>query len=105
MLKNFTSRLKCALLVAFSMIACHVYVAAQGPGQYLDTVEFASSTDWTIPTNVFSATLEAWGGGGAGGYARSNSAYLRATGGGGGGAYARSIMQVQLRCALQVVNP
>ena len=88
MLKNSTSRLKCALLVAFSMIACHVYVAAQGPGQYLDTVEFASSTDWTIPTNVFSATLEAWGGGGAGGYARSNSAYLRATGGGGGGAVA-----------------
>lgn len=94
MLKNSTSRLKCALLVAFSMIACHVYVAAQGPGQYLDTVEFASSTDWTIPTNVFSATLEAWGGGGAGGYARSNSAYLRATGGGGGGAYARSIIDV-----------
>ena len=90
-------KLKCALMVAFSILATRFYVAAQV--QYLDTVDFTSSGTWTVPANVFSVTMEAWGGGGAGGYAKYTSvalqrAYLRPTGGGGGGAYARSIIEV-----------
>ena len=89
--------MKCVLLAALTFLAAHSYVAAQVVD--LDTVDFTTSDTWVIPNNVFSATLEAWGGGGAGGYARYRNSFgqrliLRPTGGGGGGAYARSIVEV-----------
>lgn len=89
--------MRCVLLAALTFLAAHSYVAAQVVD--LDTVDFTTSDTWVIPNNVFSATLEAWGGGGAGGYARYRNSFgqrliLRPTGGGGGGAYARSIVEV-----------
>lgn len=89
--------MKCVLLAALTFLTAHSYVAAQVVD--LDTVDFTTSDTWVIPNNVFSATLEAWGGGGAGGYAKYRNSLLqrlvlRPTGGGGGGAYARSIVEV-----------
>jgi len=85
------------LLAFFALISCPAFVVAQA--QYPDTVEFTTSGSWVVPKGVFSATLEAWGGGGAGGYAKNTTSWftraiLRPTGGGGGGAYARSIIEV-----------
>lgn len=60
------------------------------------TVPITSSGTWTVPTElngspitVTSVYFEAWGGGGAGGYAYSTG-LLRPTAGGGGAAYAKS---------------
>jgi hypothetical protein len=53
---------------------------------------FYTSTTWTAPAGVCTASVECWGGGGGGGFARgANGA---AGGGGGGGAYARSSLAV-----------
>ena len=47
---------------------------------------------WTVPCDVTSITVEAWGAGGAGGGTTSNNA--KGGGGGGGGAYVRSSIVV-----------
>ena len=51
------------------------------------------SSPWTVPSGVTSFKVEVWGGGGAGGFARSNSGASAFCygGGGSGGAYASSI--------------
>jgi hypothetical protein len=52
---------------------------------------FNHTTPFTVPTDVTSITVECWGAGGGGGYARTSE---RRTAGGGGGAYARSMLTV-----------
>lgn len=88
--------MKCALLVAFSMIVCHVYVAAQ---TLADTIYFTSvgTTNWSLPTDVkvLSVTMEAIGGGGAGGYVKKPSTWnldFQTSGGGSGAAYAKKVI-------------
>ena len=49
------------------------------------------TSTFTVPANVDHVIIEAWGGGGAGGYSSSD---LVGCGGGGGGAYARSSISV-----------
>ncbi|MGZ8257433.1 MAG: glycine-rich domain-containing protein, partial [Gallionella sp.] len=55
------------------------------------TDTFPSSGTWTAPAGVTSATVEAWGGGGAGGGATGNPAK---GGGGAGGQYASKVVTV-----------
>lgn len=52
-----------------------------------------TTVEWTVPTGVTQITIEAWGAGGAGGFA-GDLDRERPTGGGGGGAYAKSTVNV-----------
>lgn len=52
-----------------------------------------TTVEWTVPTGVTQITIEAWGAGGAGGFAGDYNRE-RPTGGGGGGAYAKSTVGV-----------
>ena len=56
------------------------------------TTNFTASGTWTCPEGVNSATIECWGGGGAGGTATNGigAAGTNAAAGGGGGAFAES---------------
>lgn len=76
------------------------FLAAQ---QYT-TSRMESNGNWTIPANVSKVKVEAWGGGGAGGYSY-NGAFLdyRSSGGGGGGAYAGNIFPVDLNGTTKIV--
>jgi len=64
-------------------------VVAPGGEVMAATQSFTTSDNWTVPDGVYQITVEAWGGGGAGGGA---NAWLDCKGsggaGGGGGAYA-----------------
>ncbi|MBI5889668.1 MAG: DUF11 domain-containing protein [Nitrosomonadales bacterium] len=55
------------------------------------TATFTANGNWTAPAGVTSATVEAWGGGGAGGGATGNPAK---GGGGAGGQYANRVVTV-----------
>lgn len=55
------------------------------------SVNFSSTSTFTVPAGVTSVTVEAWGGGGRGG---SRTIGSDGYGGGGGGAYAKSILTV-----------
>jgi len=75
-----------ALFVCLFLFAGAVFAQTQP-----EVVQVKNDGTWTVPSdvNVTSVTFEAWGGGGAGGYAYSTNSLIRATGGGGGGAYAK----------------
>ena len=75
-----------ALFVCLFLFAGAVFAQTQ-----TEVVQVKNDGTWTVPSdvNVTSVTFEAWGGGGAGGYAYSTNSLIRATGGGGGGAYAK----------------
>ncbi len=60
---------------------------------YSQPVTFTSNTTWQVPAGVSEITVEAWGGGGAGGYT-SGSFGTNVAGGGGGGAFASSLLSV-----------
>lgn len=65
------------------------------------TVElYENSGTFTVPNGVNQITIEAWGGGGAGGYATGNRS---AGGGGAGGSYARSIISVTPNTSYTIV--
>lgn len=53
------------------------------------TVTITSNQNWTVPSNVYSVKVEAWGGGGGGG-----AAFFGYAGGGGGGAYKTQTISV-----------
>ena len=55
-------------------------------------VNYTANDTFTVPANVTSLTVEAWGAGGGGG--KSTAANNNAGGGGGGGGYARSSLTV-----------
>ena len=57
-------------------------------------VPFTSTTTWTCPVGVTSATIECWGAGGGGGNASHNGNNQSRAGGGAGGAYATSVITV-----------
>lgn len=69
-----------------------------GTAQAQTVTEFnaaGTTVEWTVPTGVTQITIEAWGAGGAGGFAGDQDRE-RPTGGGGGGggAYAKSTVNV-----------
>lgn len=67
-----------------------------GTAQAQTVTEFnaaGTTVEWTVPTGVTQITIEAWGAGGAGGFA-GDLDRERPTGGGGGGAYAKSTVGV-----------
>lgn len=67
-----------------------------GTAQAQTVTEFnaaGTTVEWTVPTGVTQITIEAWGAGGAGGFAGDHDRE-RPTGGGGGGAYAKSTVNV-----------
>lgn len=67
-----------------------------GTAQAQTVTEFnaaGTTVEWTVPTGVTQITIEAWGAGGAGGFAGDYDRE-RPTGGGGGGAYAKSTVNV-----------
>ena len=72
-------------LLALLLLGMHVAAMAQ------TVVPFTASGSWTAPPGVTSATVEAWGGGGAGGGARGRPAE---GGGGAGGQYASRVVTV-----------
>ena len=76
-----------ALFVCLFLFAGATFAQSQ-----TEVIQFTNGDQWNVPTNVHvtSVTFEAWGGGGAGGYAYSTNSLIRATGGGGGGAYAKT---------------
>ncbi|MFN8296929.1 MAG: Ig-like domain-containing protein [Chitinophagales bacterium] len=56
---------------------------------------YVSTSSWTAPSGVCTATVECWGGGGAGASCRSySSSYWTMGGGGAGGAYVRGSVSV-----------
>jgi len=61
-----------------------------------DSFTTAGSTNWTCPANVFSATVECWGGGGSGGAGINGGGTTTGSGagGGGGGAYVLKTISV-----------
>lgn len=61
-------------------------------GQNTQTFNTPGPGSWTVPPNVTSVTVKAWGGGGAGGGTASNT--LRGGGGGAGGSYVSSVLTV-----------
>jgi hypothetical protein len=74
---SFVRRLVLTCLVIFLSIVTNAQT---------QTVILTSGSSWTVPSNVYSITVECWGGGGGG----SNTATAGQTGGGGGGgAYAK----------------
>jgi hypothetical protein len=74
---SFVRRLVLTCLIIFSI----------NTNAQTQTVILTSGSSWTVPSNVYSITIECWGGGGAGG---SNTTTAGQTGGGGGGgAYAK----------------
>ncbi len=69
----------------FFLFGAHTALAAT------TTVTFTANGTWTVPANVYSISVEAWGGGGGSG--GSNGA-TGGGGGGAGGAYARTQVNV-----------
>lgn len=72
---SFVRRVVLTCLIIFSCITANAQT---------QTAILTSGNSWTVPSNVYSITVECWGGGGG----RSANAG-RACGGGGGGAYAK----------------
>lgn len=75
-----------------AVLSCGFLAAQQ---QYTTSI-MESNGNWTIPANVSKVKVEAWGGGGAGGYASGGTGRYRASGGGGGAAYAGAVFPVDL---------
>ena len=79
------------LNTGFSFGQCTPTITGSGP--YTATFTTTGTCNWTIPTNVCTIIIEAWGGGGGGGGAYNSGG--DATGGGGGaGAYAKKTLTV-----------
>jgi hypothetical protein len=76
------------VLAALMLVLSGLTVLAQ------TTVTFTSSGTWTCPAGVTSATIECWGGGGAGGSAKGTTSFRAMGGAGAGGAYAKSTITV-----------
>ena len=94
-MKKLQSKMRCVLLAALTFLAAHSYVAAQ---TLADTIFFTSvgTTNWSLPTDVkvLSVTIEAIGGGGAGGHVKKSpwSLDFQTSGGGSGAAYAKKVI-------------
>ncbi|WP_394363989.1 beta strand repeat-containing protein, partial [Algoriphagus ratkowskyi] len=81
--------------LVYALSLCYLLVGMNGEvyGQCPTTDTYTSgSNTFTVPAGVTSITVEAWGGGGRGGYWDSNGTGGR--GGGGGGGYSRSVISV-----------
>lgn len=58
------------------------------------TINFTSSTTWTVPPGVTSITVNSWGGGGGGGGGNDGCSAQGTGSGGGGGGFAQSTIAV-----------
>lgn len=86
---SWKKRLSTAGILAVASV--YVFIIATPDKSYALTDTFNTSGTWNVPGGVYSATVEIWGGGGAGGAATGNPA----TGGGGaGGAYSVKVVAV-----------
>lgn len=93
MKKNFRLLTKKTWAVVICTFVSCVFL---GTAQAQTVTEFnaaGTTVEWTVPTGVTQITIEAWGAGGAGGFAGDYDRE-RPTGGGGGGAYAKSTVNV-----------
>jgi hypothetical protein len=86
MKKTYPTCCKLALTLFF------VFLTSLSYSQTPITQTFNSSGSFTVPPNVTSITIEAWGGGGKGGNKTTGAG--NGGGGGGGGAYSRSTITV-----------
>src|SRR5262245_59002301 len=77
------------LAAAFAALAMLAFGRGQAVAQTSDSFTTPGTTSWTCPPNVFSATVECWGGGGSGGAGINGGSTVNGSGagGGGGGAY------------------
>lgn len=93
MKKNFRLLTKKTWAVVICTFVSCVFL---GTAQAQTVTEFnaaGTTVEWTVPTGVTQITIEAWGAGGAGGFAGDQDREYP-TGGGGGGAYAKSTVGV-----------
>ncbi len=81
--------------VTFLLLCCCLLSVGQLFAQTTVTKKFTvdSTRTFIVPEGVYEITVEAWGAGGAGGYA-SSELCLTSSPGGGGGAYAKSLVSV-----------
>lgn len=95
MKKNFRLLTKKTWAVVIcTFFSCVFLGTAQAQTVTIEEFSDAGTTqNWTVPTGVTRITIEAWGAGGAGGFAGDHDRE-RPTGGGGGGAYAKSTVNV-----------
>lgn len=82
-----TTKILFSLVSLFLLGSTGVYAQTR-----TNTYSTAGTYSWTAPCDVTSITVQAWGAGAGGGYARNSSG--AAGGGGGGGAYASSVIAV-----------
>jgi hypothetical protein len=82
---SFVRRLVLTCLIIFSTLILNAQT---------QTVILTSGSSWTVPSDVYSITVECWGGGGGGGAARNSgvTGNRRASGGGGGGYTSRTFI-------------
>lgn len=102
MKKNFRLLTKKTWAVVICTFVSCVFL---GTAQAQTVTEFnaaGTTVEWTVPTGVTQITIEAWGAGGAGGFAGDYDR-VRPTGGGGGGAYAKSTVNVIPGSILNVI--
>lgn len=73
-------------------------------GQTTDYFTTVGTTNWTVPADVYSITVECWGGGGGGGAARVTCSCQQTSAGGGGkgGMYSRTTLSVTPSTIYQV---
>ncbi len=91
-MRKTTKRLHNGLMIlALTLIGCGMVKA-----QTYESIKMETNGSWTIPANVSKVKAEAWGGGGAGGYASGSFLQYRASGGGGGAAYSGVVFPVEL---------
>lgn len=99
-MKKFSKTSSKGLLLMLAAVFSCGFLAAQ---QQYTTSRMESNGNWTIPANVSKVKVEAWGGGGAGGYVSGGFLNYRASGGGGGGAYAGNIFSVDLNGTTKIL--
>lgn len=91
MTANETSVASRVRTLFFYMLVCSFLMFLSGVQAATDSFTAPGSSTWTAPAGVTSVTVEAWGGGGAGGGVTGNPAK---GGGGAGGQYAKKVVSV-----------
>lgn len=102
MKKNFRLLTKKTWAVVICTFVSCVFLSTAQAQTVTEFNAAGTTVEWTVPTGVTQITIEAWGAGGAGGFAGDYDRE-RPTGGGGGGAYAKSTVNVIPGSILNVI--